>query len=340
MGTWTRNFLVPKGDPNALRDTIKRWLERKGFDQVERSLSFADDSNEERAAFFVSNAHWSVIIYREAFNEGDRLVAELGAWPVVMEIVIADSDVWAYELIENGQLTAAFNSNPRHFGGNDQKLPQNGDPKRLCRALGMEWREAEISRVQRRRSLFSDIPCQTFCRLIGAPAGALNFADLERWNNGRLDACEVGGWRVEPAYFERRRQFGEGPRPLILHSLAVREFESRELRHAAPDPEIADRLRTQARIIGIVFKPLQWILIGAGPFVRWRVQRHLRKSTGARPDDPLLAALASSSEEPFQRDGEWLVNRKYGCRIRAPERTPPSPHGLFRMPHEIFQFSA
>src|SRR5439155_15780676 len=66
MGTWTRNFLVPKGDPNALRDTIKRWLERKGFDQVERSLSFADDSNDERAAFFVSNAHWSVIIYREA----------------------------------------------------------------------------------------------------------------------------------------------------------------------------------------------------------------------------------------------------------------------------------
>jgi hypothetical protein len=214
MGTWTRNFLVPKGDRAALRDTITHWMERKGFDPTERPSLFADDSDEERGVFLVSNAQWTVILYREAFEEGDRLLTELDDRPVVLEVVIADSDVWAYELLEQGELTAAFNSNPRFFGGADQKLPKNGDPERLCQALGLKGREAEVRRVQTRRSLFADFPCQTFCRLIGAPAGALHFADLEGWNDGRMGAQDVGGWRIEPLRFERRRQFGAEPRAL------------------------------------------------------------------------------------------------------------------------------
>src|SRR5881394_1991885 len=106
MGTWTRNFLVPKGDPTALRDTITHWMERKGVDATDRSSLFTDDSDEERGFFLVSNAQWVVILYREAFEEGDRLLTELDDRPVVLEVVIADSDVWAYELLEQGELTA------------------------------------------------------------------------------------------------------------------------------------------------------------------------------------------------------------------------------------------
>jgi hypothetical protein len=339
MGTWTRNFLVPNGDGAVLRGTIVRWMERKGFDPAERSSLFADDSDDERGVYLVSNAQWTVILYREAFEEGDRLLAELDDLPVVLEVVIADSDVWAYELLEQGELTAAFISNPRHFGGDDQKLPKNGDPERLCRALGMEGREAEVRRVQNRRSLFADFRCRTFCRLIGAPAGALHFVDLEGWNDGRLEAQNVGGWRIEPLYFERRRQFGEAARPLSLHSLAIREFETRAARQEELAPEFVAQMRRQAQIIGLLFKPLQWVLMGIGPLFRWWFRRQVRKPASARTGDPLLDALASTPTEPFQREGEWLVNRKYGCRLRIPGDVPAGSLPLFRMPHEVFRFS-
>jgi hypothetical protein len=113
MGTWSRNFLVPKGNPNTLRDTLVGWLERKGFDLAEKIPPFAEPSDDDRALCLVSNAHWSIILYSESFKEGDRLLTELNDLPVLLEVLIADSDVWGYDLIENGELTASFNSNPR-----------------------------------------------------------------------------------------------------------------------------------------------------------------------------------------------------------------------------------
>jgi len=66
MGTWTRNFLVPKGDPTALRDIITRWMERKGFDPAVRSSLFADGSDDERGVFLVSNASSEGLLSPEA----------------------------------------------------------------------------------------------------------------------------------------------------------------------------------------------------------------------------------------------------------------------------------
>ncbi len=344
MGTWTRNFLVPKADPDALRNTLVRWLERKGFDRVERTFVFADASDDERAAFLVSNAQWSVILYQEAFAEGDRLLTELNGLPVVLETAIADSDVWYYELIEQGELTAAFCSDPHYFGGNDLKLSKNGDPKRLCLALGMEGREAEIRRLQRKRSFFADFPCQAFCRLIGASAGGLTFGDFEGWNNGRQGVQNVGIWCIEPLYFERRHQFGEEARPLILHSFAVREFETNPPRHPALDPEVAEHFRKLAQLIGLVLKPVQWLFWVFGPILRWGFRRQIRKTVEGKTGDPLIDAMASSQQKPVGRDGEWLVNRQYGCRIKTAEKPPSSSTDplllILKMPNEVFTFSA
>ena len=338
MGTWTRNFLVPQGDPTALRDIIARWMERKGFDPAGPSPLFADGSDGERGIFLVSNPQWVVILFRESFHEGDRLLRELEDLPVVLEVVIADSDVWAYELLEQGELTVAFNSNPRYFGGNDQKLPKNGDPERLCQALGIKEREKEVRRIQRKRSFFADVPCQTFCRLIGASAGALHFADFEAWNDGRPEAHDTGGWRIEPLYFERRRPFGEEPRPLSLHSLAVREFETRAPRQEAVDPEFVAQLRRKAAMIRLLFKPFHWMLMAISPLFGWWIRRRLRKPLHTRTGDPLLDALATSPAESFKREGEWLVNRKYECRLRATGDVPINSRPFFRVPHEVFRF--
>jgi hypothetical protein len=95
--------------------------------------------------------------------------------------------------------------------------------------------------------------------LIGASPGALHFADLEGWNDGRLEAHDTGGWRIEPLYFARRRQFGAEPRPLSLHSLAVRQFETQAARHETFDPELVAQLRRKAAMIGLVFKPSRFI---------------------------------------------------------------------------------
>jgi hypothetical protein len=80
-------------------------------------------------------------------------------------------------------------------------------------------------------------------------------------------------------------------------------------------------------------------MMGTGPLFRWWFRRQLRKPTTARTGDPLLDALAAAPAEPFRREGEWLVNRKYGCRLRTAGEIPASSLPLFRLPHEVFRFS-
>lgn len=337
MGTWTRNFLVREADPDVVRSELISWLERKGFDQSTNTPLFVDRNDDERSACLVSNKEWAVILYSEAFTEGDRLLSVLHNWPVVLEVIIADSDVWGYDLIEGGELTASFNSNPHYFGGDDRKLPQNGDPERLCRVLGLEGRESDIRRCQNKKSFFSDFPCRSFCRLIGASTGALHHADFDFRNVGPDVPREIEGWRIETLFFEKRRQLGEEPPGQILHSLVAREFEVREPRRSV-DPELEENLLRQVRIIGLLFKPLTWIGRALGPAIRWWFSRELDKSGGRPTGDPLLDGLARRSADPVTSEAGWLLNRKYGIRIKSEphQRQPAEP--LFQMPNEIFGF--
>jgi hypothetical protein len=337
MGTWTRNFLVRKADPDAVRNKLVTWLERKGFDQCADNPLFFDQNDDERSVCLVSNKEWIVVLYSEAFNEGDRLLSELQSWPVVLEVVIADSDVWGYDLIEDGELTASFNSNPRYFGGDDQKLPQNGDPERLCRVLGLEGREDDVRRCQNKKSLFSDFPCRSFCQALGASAGSLHHGDFDFRSDGPGSPKEIAGWRIETLFFERRRQLGEDPPGQILHSLSVREFETREARQSL-DPESVRNLRRQIGIISLLFKPLTWIGMALGPAIRWWLKRRLEKPDGRQTGDPLLDGLSNRSPEPVSSEAGWLFNRNYGIRIRSAARPRDLPEALFRMPNEIFGF--
>ncbi len=338
MGTWTRNFLLPKAEAKAVRDRLVNWLERKGFDESQRSLLFTEKNEDERALCLISNANWTVVLYREAFEEGDRLLSELLGWPVLLEVVIADSDVWAYDLIEDGNLTASFNSNPHYFGGDEQKLPLNGDPERLCRALGLEGLEARIGRLQKKRSLFSDFPCQAFCQLIGASAGALHFNDFDFRNSGSPGPKELAGWRVETLFFERRRPFGEEPPGPILHSLVVRQFETRE-RGPVVAPEFVKSMERQAQLISLLFKPLAWLAFCLGPMIHWWLRREMSGPTRKRTGDPLLDALRQLPASNVSAKEGWLVNPGYGLRIRASARPPTGAESLFGMPGEVFQFT-
>lgn len=300
---------------------------------------FADDSDDERALCLVSNEQWTVILYREAFEEGDRLLSELDDWPVVLEVVIADSDVWGYDLIEAGELTASFNSNPHYFGDNEQKLPLNGDPHRLCQVLGLSGRENEIHRLQRRRFLFADFPCQSFCRLIGASAGSLHFNDINVQNRTQKSR-RIGDWQVELMFFERRSRSGSETAGPVLHSLVVREFETRRAEPPSVDPELVRNLNRQVQIISLLFKPLGWLAAGLGPLIRWWFKRQLHQPKGGRTGDPFLDALTAGSSAAFSRQNDWLVNSYYGVRIKAPAASADTSELWFTMPNEIFRFVA
>ena len=92
-------------------------------------------------------------------------------------------------------------------------------------------------------------------------------------------------------------------------------------------------------MIRLLFKPLHWILMGVGPLFGWWIRRSLRKPTRAATGDPLLDALTTYPAECFKREGDWLVSRKYRCRLRVAGDIPPNSFPVFRMPNEVFRFS-
>lgn len=337
MGTWNRNFLVRHAEADAVRSKVIYWLERKGFDQSVDAPLFDDFAADERYLCLVSNQEWTIVLYSEAFLEGDRLLEELRNWRIIMEVTIADSDIWRYDLFEDGELTASFNSNPRYFGGNDQKLPQNGDPERLCRVLGLRGREADIRQCQRTRLLFSDFPCRSFCLVLGASAGALHPGDFDFRFIGSGAPAEIAGWRIEPLRFERRRPLGEEPPGRILHSLAVRQFEVRDVSRSA-DPDLTRNIRQQVQAIRLLFLP--FILIGKvlGPVIGWWLRRKFKSPAQKGPSDPLLDWLSRRTTEPVTTDGEWLLNRHFGIRIRTGVQIRHEPKVPFPIPNEIFTF--
>ncbi len=337
MGTWNRNFLVHHAKADVVRNKVVHWLERKGFDQSVDAPLFDDFADDERYLCLVSNLEWTIVLYSEAFLEGDRLLAELQTWPIILQVTIADSDVWGYDLLEDGELTASFNSNPRYFGGDDQKLPINGDPERLCRVLGLPGREADIRRCQRAKVLFSDFPCRSFCQVLGASAGALHPGDFDLRIPGSGSPTEIAGWRIEPLRFERRRPFGEEPPGRILHSLAVRQFETREVPQS-DDPDLKRNLQRQVQAIRLLFLPFALIGKVLGPVIGWWLRRKLKPPAQKGPSDPLLHWLCRRTAEPVAMDGEWLLNRRFGIRIRSGVQLRNVPKAPFPIPNEIFNF--
>jgi hypothetical protein len=328
MGGFLRNFLVRRSDPERLKAAITTWLERKGFDPVARPPLFPCEKDYERGLFLVSNPDWTAVIYNKSIDEGDRLLQHLHEEACILEVWIHDSDFWGYELYERGDLTVAFNSNPTYFGQNDQKLPVNGDPDRICRLLELVGREARIARMQKRRAIFSEELLIEFCEIIDAPAGGLYFDVVEDWNEGRLETRTAAGWKIEPLFFERRRPLNEEPRSLELHSRAVRSWERQPSRHGQAislNPEFQARLRA----IGFMFKvltfPLKllfWPLRWCFHFKMRRLQKQAEKGVPLLGINALYQAMTESDSD-FIRSGEWLVNRRHDCRIRvAPAESP------------------
>jgi len=332
MGTWSRNFLIPKANPATAREIFVNWMERKGFDQMERPPLFECAKDEERCAFLFSNKEWTVLIYNEAFQEGDRILTEFDDYPALIEVWIGDSDHWGYALYEKGEFSAGCTLNQDYEAKNSQPPASPTDAEKICKILGFESRLAQVKKTQRKRHLFADVPCENFCQTIGALPAMFTAKDVESWNAGRLESREIAEWKIEPLLFERRKPFGQEADQPILHTLATRSFSPRE-----PRPQFDQTLRNLQRntqILVWIFRPIGWLL--AAPFLAsiWLDKLGIKKSAKPKPGQEILRAI-HTVVAPWRWDGSWLVNDRHGCRIRAPkssegEKVPIFIYGVFR----------
>ncbi len=322
MGTWSRNFLAHKVEASAVRECFVRWMERRGFDLVARPPLFDCDKQDERCAFLFSSSQWTVLLYNSAFEEGDRVLSELSEFPRVIEIWIGDSDDWGYALFESGNFSCGCTLNQEHASSASQPPATAEDAAKLCDALGIPERFNAVLRAQRKRHLFADVPCEKFCQAIEAEPAIFTAGDIEQWNAGRLESCDVAGWHITPLYFEKHRRLGEEQPETMLQSIAVRSFNPDQPRRPL-SPEMEQMIQANVRMmklvilpIRLVMTPIVWMCIRGALLIGW-LGKFGTKFKAAPKTDNGLSSMIARRGKPWQRDGDWLVNNRHGCRIRV-----------------------
>ena len=135
-------------DPEQTKELLVRWLRAKGYELQECAPLTALDPAHERGIQLAWNEDCTVILYSH-LEEQPRLVFELhklgGA---VLDYWMHDSDIWGYQMWQQGKCIDAYHSNPTYFGSfEDIEGPR--DIPALCQAVG-RWTWWPSSKRRRR----------------------------------------------------------------------------------------------------------------------------------------------------------------------------------------------
>jgi hypothetical protein len=344
VGATQRTFAIRTSQHDEVKARLFRWLSAKGFDETREPALFARgrSNDDECGLCLMSNGSWVVVLYSHMFREEDRLRFELTRpeWPL-LGVWTYDSDIWGYDLFDDGTPVAAFNSNPRYFGpGTQADAPAgtDGDPERLCRVLRLGPVEETIARLQQRRAIFAEANTRKFCHVIGAEPAAYDYRDLQDVPSGSTTAA---GWQVDHLRFVERgaRAIEAAPplhamvrKPLVVDEEAVR-FAAELHARLWPIHVVAYSMRLLIYplvvLLRILFQLSFWFQ--SLPFVREIYERRRRDS-----DDALFAALEALARPPIRREGATLVNDLHRCQITLPAgaiATDDPSHGP-----QVFQF--
>jgi hypothetical protein len=151
LGSWYRSFSFRADVREPLTETLDRWLRAKGFERAVAASPrlLPPDARGERGAFLLTSPEWTTLVY-SAIEEEDRLALELGRLDrPFLRFYVIDSDVWAYELRDGGEVVSAFLSR----AGLYDDLPDGpNDLDTFVRVLQLSSRPAELARLQRRRA--------------------------------------------------------------------------------------------------------------------------------------------------------------------------------------------
>jgi hypothetical protein len=328
MGASFMSLAVRTGDPAPTREAVVRWLTLKGYELQPEERLFRYDENTERGAYLFWNDAWTVVLFSQMFEEGERLLFELQKLRApVLRIWTFDSDVWGYTLFHGPDEIDNFET---YTGGWTARPRTHDAAARLCETLGMPEQTAVVARVARGRAIFAETICQNFCGTLGAAPAGLGWSDIAL---GRGGVQQAGGFELEALNFGRPRPV-RPPRGRELHGYQFQTRRPHDAEGFPVSPELDEQMQRQmrqmmwlARVmrillfpIGLVIRALVWIILLKH---RW-LPRWKSVSNGTHPDFArLLADLAAIEPTHMRVDGEWLVNDRYECRIRLPAGAQP-----------------
>jgi hypothetical protein len=343
MGLFLDSLSVRTGDGPSVRSLISNWMSAKGFElrpdaplfpfsEWEAVMGSESGASDERGFFLLWNAQWTVALFSHMTTEGPRLLFELGRTKhPVLKTWVHDSDLWGYELHREGELLAAFNSNPRYFGAEEPPaLSQNGDPVLVCQVCGLATLETEIATLQRGRAVFIDGICRRFCTVIGAAAAGYGYRDLKEHGLDVPLPRTIGEFQVEHLYFVRRGLRPEPPPD--LHRLPIRPPPPPE-EPPSQSLELPPEYRLWAWLfrgigwliwfVAFLLRPLFWLLFRLfGP----ALLRRMTATESAGAGDPFLHALEAAQRQSVRVEGRHLIHDRHGCRVTLPdgvEQRPP-----------------
>ncbi|HEX6865185.1 MAG TPA: hypothetical protein VF414_20310, partial [Thermoanaerobaculia bacterium] len=177
MGGFYHSLSVPRSVCSQVESLVSSWLFARGFERAEDGVLDLD-REAERGCLILWGDGWTTVLYSH-FEEEDRLRLELEKLELpLLHVWLHDSDLWGYELYEEGDVVSAFHSNPRYFGGEIEAEGPN-DTARIARAwFGDETRAGELLSLQKKKGIFMDPVCERFARWLGAPPAASQYAYL------------------------------------------------------------------------------------------------------------------------------------------------------------------
>lgn len=285
MGGFYYSLSVPRSVHKQMESLVSSWLLARGFERAEDGVLDLDREAERGCLIFWGD-RWTTVLYSH-FDEEERLKLELEKLELpILHLWLHDSDLWGYELYEEGDVVSAFNSNPRYFGG---EMPAEGpnDAIRLARAwFGDESRARELLSLQKKKGIFMDPVCDRFAHWLGAPPAAARYENVMAGERT---------WEACPEIHLRFRRPGFDPMDgFDLHRLRI---ESPPLEEAPQPwkPPLGFRLLTGA--MRLFFFPLSL-------YARWKL----------RSGSPEADALPGPAWE-WKVEGDLLVNERRRCRL-------------------------
>ena len=324
MGASFMSLAVRTADQGPTREAVVRWLTLKGYELQSEERLFRYDENTERGVYLFWNDAWTVVLYSQMFEEGERLIFELQKLQVpFLRIWTFDSDAWGYTLFQGRDELDSFET---YTGGWHARPRAHDAAALLCETLGMADQTSAIANVARRRAVFAEAVCQDFCGTLGAAPAGLGWSDITLGSGG---VQRAGGFELEALNFARPRPV-RPPRDRELHGYQFQTRRPYEPEGFPMSPELEEQMQRQMRqmmwlawVVRILFYPVGlmirvfvWmIILKHRLFPRWNPV----SGGGTHPDFArLLQDLAALEPTHMRVEGEWLVNDRYQCRIRLP----------------------
>ncbi|MGE0640192.1 MAG: hypothetical protein AB7G12_01270 [Thermoanaerobaculia bacterium] len=299
-------------------------MRAKGLERVESAEArlLPPHERDERGAFLVWNSKWTVLLYSD-FEEEERLIYELSRnRRPFLRFMIVDSDVWAYQLYQEGEIVSAFRSSSGIWGD----IPGGpNDLEKLRRELQLEQSAAELRKLQRGRGPLAEIGARRFLGRLGLSAALTQF-DYIRQGENEFPGFEVRELRYQRPGFDAMQGFD-------LHRIKRREPALVEIEDEVLPGAAESLLPVHFRLLIGLFKMLVMLLKPFSPLFGWILRRRAMAAVeGEDSDVPASDKGVEALVEPLIviEDG-YLVHRTMGFRMHCPMGTElPGAFGLLR----------